>query len=256
MDVPELALVVEAAVDVAPDAEDDFERLAGAGVVLAFLEVDVEELVVGEQAAGADAEHVASLREVVEVCDAVCELDGVVEGEEVRAGAELDVLGAHERLGDEQVGRGNGLPGRGEVLADPCLAEAEVVGEFQAFEVPLVGVPGGALGRVRGHQEQTGFHGGSPICLRAFASGLFGSICWWRDYIGWAGACPSAAWFGRLATNGVCDFRCADTAQGLTIEFTFYDTFPACSRPQHIPEPSLQVVGVPCARHRHVHIGC
>ena len=85
VDVPELALVVEAAVDVAPDAEDDFECLAGAGVMLAFLEVDVEELVVGEQSAGADAEHVASLREVVEVCDAVGELDGVVEGEEVRA---------------------------------------------------------------------------------------------------------------------------------------------------------------------------
>ena len=112
-------------------------------MVLAFLEVDVEELVVGEQAAGADAKHVAALREVVEVCDAVGELDGVVEGEEMRAGAELDVRGAHERLRDEQVGRGNGLPGRGEVLADPCLAEAEVVGEFQAFEVPLMGVPWG-----------------------------------------------------------------------------------------------------------------
>ena len=35
----------------APDAEDDFECLAGAGVVLAFLEVDIEELVVGEEAA-------------------------------------------------------------------------------------------------------------------------------------------------------------------------------------------------------------
>ena len=239
VDVPELAFVVEAAVDVTPDAEDDFERLAGAGVMLAFLEVDIEELMVGEETARTDAEHVSALREVVEVCDAVGKLDGIVEREEVRAGAELDVLRAQEGLRDEQVGRGNGLPGRGEVLADPCLAEAEVVGEFQAFEVPLVGVPGGALGRVRGHQEQTGFHGGSPIYLRAFASGLFGSICWWRDYIGWAGACPSAAWFGRLATNGVCDFRCVDAAQERTIIFTFYDTFPACPRPQNIPEPSL-----------------
>ena len=105
---------------------------------------------------------------MVEVCDAVCELDGVVEGEEVRAGAELDVLGAHERLCDEQVGRGNGLPGRGEVLADPCLAEAEVVGEFQAFEVPLMGVPGGALGRVRGHEETDRLSWGISYLLEGF----------------------------------------------------------------------------------------
>ena len=111
VDVPELALVVEATVDVAPDAEDDFECLACAGVVLAFLEVDVEELVVGEQAAGADAEHVAALREVVEVCDAVCELDGVVEGEEVRAGAELDVLVRMSACAMSRSGAGTGSQG-------------------------------------------------------------------------------------------------------------------------------------------------
>ena len=84
-----------------------------------------------------------------------------MEREQVRAGTEPNVLRAHERLRDEQVGRGHRLPGGSEVLADPCLAEAEIVGEFEDVEVPLVGVPCGALRRVRGHEEQSGFHGGS-----------------------------------------------------------------------------------------------
>ena len=46
VDVPELAFVVEGAIDVVPDAEDDFEGFAGAGVVLAFLEIHIEKLMV------------------------------------------------------------------------------------------------------------------------------------------------------------------------------------------------------------------
>ena len=110
-------------------------------------------------------------------------------------------LRAHERLGYEQVGRGDRLPGGGEVLADPCLAEAEVVGEFEDVEVPLVSVPCGALGRVRGHEEQTGFHGGDSFRWCASLAGF---------YLMGDRACGAIIAGGRGRVQaGLGDFRCA-----------------------------------------------
>jgi hypothetical protein len=52
-----------------------------------------------------------------------------------------------------------GLPRRGVVLADPGLAEAELVGPAQRLKIPLVAVIQPPLGRVRRHREQAVLHG-------------------------------------------------------------------------------------------------
>src|SRR6185369_4695579 len=49
------------------------------------------------------------------------------------------------------------------VLADPRLAEAELIGPAQLLEVPLVAVVEAALRRVRGHREQAVVHGVPPL---------------------------------------------------------------------------------------------
>src|SRR5262244_3540680 len=74
------------------------------------------------------------------------------------AGADAHALRLHQRLGHEQVRRGMRLPGRRVVLADPRLAEAELVGPAQLLEIPLVAVVQAALGRVRWHREQSVVH--------------------------------------------------------------------------------------------------
>ena len=62
--------------------------------------------------------------------------------------------GLHEGLGHEQIGRGVGLPGRRVVLADPRLAEAQLVRPAELLEIPLVAVVEAALGRMRRHRER------------------------------------------------------------------------------------------------------
>ena len=116
--------------------------------MLALVEINVEQLVVGEQPARADAEHVSPLRQVVEIGDAVRQLHRVVEGQQVRAGSEHDVLGPHQRLGDEQVRRRHRFPRGGEMLAYPRLGQPIAVGHLKAVEIPLVRVPGRTLRRV------------------------------------------------------------------------------------------------------------
>src|SRR5712691_1636065 len=57
------------------------------------------------------------------------------------------------------------LPGRGVVLADPRLAEAELIGPAKLLEIPLVSVVQAALGRVRGHREEAVVHGRHSITI-------------------------------------------------------------------------------------------
>src|SRR3972149_1203102 len=78
--------------------------------------------------AGADAEHDASPREVVEEDHAVGDVKRVVVGDGDDAGAEADVLRALAGGGDEDFGAGDRLPATPVMLADPRLVEAEVVG--------------------------------------------------------------------------------------------------------------------------------
>ena len=124
--VPVLAFVLERPV-VRPDLQYDVQGLAGHVPVLAVVAVHVEQRPVGGQPAGSHAEQEAALGDVVQVGHAVSQLRRMVEGQQVGAGSQLDALGLHQRLGDQQVGRGNGLPWRGEVLADPRLVKAQFV---------------------------------------------------------------------------------------------------------------------------------
>jgi hypothetical protein len=74
---------------------------------------------------------------VVEHRDAIGDQPGVVVGERHDAGAELDVLGALGRGGDEDLGAADQLVATRVVLAEPRLVEAEPVELGDALEVVL-----------------------------------------------------------------------------------------------------------------------
>ena len=131
-----------------PDVEDYVQRLARHGAVFALVEIYVEQFMVGQQPAGADAEHIASLRQMIQIGDAVRQFHRVVEGQQVRAGSEHDVLSPHQRLRDEQVRRRHRFPRGGEMLAYPRFGQPVAVGHLKAVEVPLVRVPSRTLRRV------------------------------------------------------------------------------------------------------------
>ncbi len=146
-DVPVLALEVELGL-VAPQAQDDVERLPRHLAVLARVAVDVEQGPVAGQPARRHAEIETALREVVEHRHPVGQLGGVVVRHEEPAGADPHALRLQQRLGHEQVGRRVRLPGRRVVLADPRLAEAQLVSPAELLEIPLVPVVQAALGRM------------------------------------------------------------------------------------------------------------
>jgi hypothetical protein len=95
--------------------------------MLARHPIHVEHGPVAGQAAGGHAEVEAPLREVIEHGDAIGELGRMVIGHEEAAGPDAHAPRLHEGLGHEEVGRGVRLPRRGVVLADPRLAEAQLV---------------------------------------------------------------------------------------------------------------------------------
>jgi hypothetical protein len=170
--VPVLALKVELGL-VAPEPQDDVERLARHLAVLARVAVDVEQGPVARQPARGHAEVEPALREVVEHGHPVGQLGGVMVRHEEPAGADAHALGLEQRLGHEQIGRRVRLPGRGVMLADPRLAEAQLVRPAELLEIPLVPVVQRALGRVRRHREQSVFHASLPFltarCLEFYA---------------------------------------------------------------------------------------
>ena len=71
---------------------------------------------------------------------------------------EPDLPRLHQRLGDQQVGRGVRLPRGGVMLADPGFGKAQFVGPAQRIQVPAVAIIKAALGGVRRHREQTVLH--------------------------------------------------------------------------------------------------
>ena len=74
------------------------------------------------------------------------------------ARTEADVFGLSQRLRDEEVGRWDVLPRRGEVLADPRLPVAEAVQVDNLAKVVLESL--GKIGprRVQGHHEAAQIH--------------------------------------------------------------------------------------------------
>ena len=120
---PELAVKVASARR--PQAGHDVECFEGHPAVHAAGGWQAEQVVVGGQGADADAQLVAAPGQVVEVGDAVRQLDRMVVGQQMAERAEPDPRGPLQGLGNEEVRCRAGLPGGGEVLADPCLVEAE-----------------------------------------------------------------------------------------------------------------------------------
>src|SRR5262245_57142879 len=59
------------------------------------------------------------------------------------------------------------LPWRGVMLADPGLAEAQLIRPAQLLQVPLVPVEELPLGRVRRHREETVVHDVPPCRSRS-----------------------------------------------------------------------------------------
>ena len=119
---------------------------------------------VAGEAARADPPVEAALRHVIELRDAVGEDEGIVVRDAAYARAEPDPLRERDRLGDEQVRRGDVLPLRGEVLADPGLGIAERVERDDLIQVRLE-----RLGEVRTRRVQR--HGEEAELHRAVSSG-------------------------------------------------------------------------------------
>ena len=143
--------LVDAGLGIGPELQDGVERgprvalVVDGGVVAPVAE---DPHVAGE-AAGADAPVEAAFRHVVQLRDAVGEDEGIVVGDAAHARAQPDLRGKRQRLRDEQVRRGDVLPLRREVLADPDLGIAERVELDDLIQVRLE-----RLGEVRARRVQ------------------------------------------------------------------------------------------------------
>ena len=155
---PEFALVGPRGI-VAPQLQDDLQRLAGHVAVLSGHAVDVEHRPVGRHATCRDAEIQSAIGEMIEHRDAVGEFCGMVIGQQEAAGAKTDVLGLQKRLGQQEVRRWMRFPWRGMMLANPGFLIAELIEPAQHLKVPVVPLFQSALRRMRGHREISDFHG-------------------------------------------------------------------------------------------------
>ncbi|OIQ64617.1 hypothetical protein GALL_538300 [mine drainage metagenome] len=90
---------------------------------------------VGGERAGAGAEDGAASRHVVELHHALGNVEGMVIGQRDHAGAEPDALGALAGGRQEHLGRGDGFPAGGMMLAAPELVVAERIKLLDEIEV-------------------------------------------------------------------------------------------------------------------------
>lgn len=141
-----------------PDAQHDLQRFPGHFAMLAVLAVHVIQRPVTRDAAGAHAEHEPTLGEVVEIGHPVGQLDRMMVGQQVRTRGELDLLGAQQRLRQQQIGGADRLPRHGEVFADPGLHVAELIGQLDDVQIPPGGVVEGALRWMGRHEEYSDLH--------------------------------------------------------------------------------------------------
>src|SRR5262249_19369071 len=98
------------------------------------------------------------LREVIEHRHAMGELGRMVVRHQEPTGPDAHAGRLHQCLRDQEIGRRMRLPRRRVMLADPRLAEAELVRPPQLLEIPPVAVVQTALGRMRRHREQSVVH--------------------------------------------------------------------------------------------------
>jgi hypothetical protein len=158
LDVEELAVIREPAVR-RPELEHDIQHFGRAGPHGGRIRrVQTEQREIGRDGAPADSPLKTATGQVVEHGQSMRQVDGVVEGQEGDAGPEPHSLGQLQGLGDEQVGGGGILPALRQMLTDPRLAKAELIGQDDLVDVSLVGIGERAMRRVEGHHEQPEVH--------------------------------------------------------------------------------------------------
>ena len=74
------------------------------------------------------------------------------------AGAEGDVVGHPQRLGDDELRHRDVLPGQRRVLSDPGLLVPEPVGQHKKLQIAFPGLVQLSVGKVEGHLEQSQLH--------------------------------------------------------------------------------------------------
>ena len=97
--------------------------------------IDAKHIGVGRQRSGPGAENDPPARHVVELHDALRDVERMVIGQRDDAGAQLDALRPLAHRGQEQFGRGNHFPSRRVMLADPEFVEAKLVEMHRQFDV-------------------------------------------------------------------------------------------------------------------------
>ena len=159
-DLPELALDVVGRL-AAPELEDDVDRferhLAAHHRVL-----EMEQLEVRRQPARPDAHQEAAVGQMVEHRGEARDHGRMLLRQVEHAGAQADLPGQRDRLGEEGQGRGDRLGHRAEMLADPDVVEAQLVGEDDRLEVLLEHLVVVPRRRVQRHHEQAESHLSPP----------------------------------------------------------------------------------------------
>ena len=154
---PEVAFI-DAGLGVVPDAQNRLYGFARHAAVVVLGRVETEHFEIAREAAGADAPHEPPSRHVVELGDAMGYHKRVVVGHARDAGSELDALRPRERVGDEQVRRGDVFPNRSEVFADPRLRVAQPVENLQLMKVILHSLRGVRPRRMKRHGKESHLH--------------------------------------------------------------------------------------------------
>ena len=122
-----------------------------------------EDLGIGQQAAGADAEIQPAIEQMIEHRDLDRDGRGMAVRQVDRAGAEPHGLDAAGQAGEEHGAGGDVLRQVGDVLADIALAKAERVGEQERLLVLAQRFPPVAANRMDRHREDTELHGAPPF---------------------------------------------------------------------------------------------
>ena len=79
------------------------------------------------------------------------------------AGAQADIPGLRQQVGDKYVIGGNRLPPRAVMLANPGFAETQFVGQDNAFGIFLEGLGPILFRRVQGHHKFANLHEVPPF---------------------------------------------------------------------------------------------
>src|SRR5437016_3946830 len=120
--------------------------------------VDLVEDAIARCGTDADSPQEAAFSHDVDLGDTGSQSHRIVVRDATDARAHFDLAGAFQRLGDDQLGDGDVLPGRGRVLADPGLLEAELVGQNEHVQVFVKGLRVSSMGWVAWHCEQSKLH--------------------------------------------------------------------------------------------------